>query len=339
MLGKTEGETVFDTGKVSGDEMQICYDGKVKSRMQVVISVFVWDENDIESPEVGETKFEFALLNQTDFKAKWINPELTGSDTDLRKNASYLKKEFYVPREELQNDALGRIYATSHGIYVIYLNGKKVEGCVLAPGTTEYESRLAYQTYDISSYLVEGDNTIEVVLGDGWYRGCNGNGGVRNVFGTDVALWLQMEVDGKVLVISDNSWLASQDGPIGFNDIQLGERVDARRVPSYHHGVKEVNFGTDNFICSNTFPVVEKERFSAKLLSTPNGKQVLDFGQNMAGYISFSVNAKEGQKIRLTFGEYLDWDGNFSDENFHTIGRKEELHQVVEYICKEGRNN
>lgn len=334
LIAFSDGKEIWNTGKVKGNKMHSVYEGPVKSRMRVEWQVTLWDENDAEG-EAGENAvFEYALLDKLDFSAKWINPETETFDPKVNQPASVLKKEFKV--ESVDN---ARIYATAHGIYALYLNGRRITDCVLAPGTSEYWYRLPYQTYDVSEYLLVGANTIEVVLGDGWYRGSNGNTGTRNVFGTDIALLLQLEIGGQPILVTDETWHASQEGQLGLNDLQLGERVDARKTPRNFHKVKVEDYGYNNLLCANTVPLKEKESFPAKLIRTPGGKKVLDFGQNMAGYVSFRLDAKAGQVIKMTHGEYIGVDGEFSDSNFQTIGRKgEPLHQVVEYICKDGLN-
>ena len=324
---------VWNTGKVSGSMMRAAYEGPAESRQLIQWMIRVWDEND----EVGEWSdsafFEYAFLNKLDWKAKWINPEIEAFKPEENQPASVLAKQFTLDRV-----GNARIYVSAHGMYALYLNGTRVMENILTPGTSEYWFRLPYQTFDVSDYLRLGENKVEVVLGDGWYRGCNGNTGTRNVFGTDIALLLQLEVDKKVILTTDKSWMAAQDGPIRFNDIQLGEKVDARKEATYFHHVKVENFGFDNLMCMNTLPIREKEVFSAQLIRTPNGETVLNFGQNMAGYVSFKFHARAGQKLILTHGEYLDSDGNFTDQNLDTVGRKNPLHQVVEYICKDGWN-
>jgi len=327
------GVEVWNTGKTASGQMQAVYTGPAESRARIHWQIRLWDEIGT-GGESSETWFEYALLDKADFQAQWINPETVPFDTKKYQPASVLKREF-----ELENTEHARIYATAHGMYVIYLNGRRVAENVLTPGTSEYWYRLPYQTFDVSGYLHPGKNKIEVVLGDGWWRGSNGNTGTRNVFGTDIALLLQLEVNKKVKLVTDSKWRASQDGPIRMNDLQLGERVDARKDANALHRVEVKNFSYENLVCANTVPVREKERFSAKLIRTPGGKTVLDFGQNMAGYVSFRLNAKAGQTIRMTHGEYVGPDGEFSDSNLQTRGRQgEPLHQVVEYICKDGLN-
>lgn len=327
------GAEVWDTGKVIGSTMQVVYEGPATSRSRIEWKVRVWDEEGIQGPWSEPAFFEYAFLSKQDWKAKWINPEIEAFNPEENQPASVLVKNFMLDQTEN-----ARAYVSAHGMYALYINGRRVKDNVLTPGTSEYWYRLPYQTFDVSDFLQLGENKIEVALGDGWYRGCNGNTGTRNVFGTDIALLLQMEVDKEVVLITDESWQAAQDGPIYFNDIQLGEKVDARKVPTNFHAVQVEDFGYDNLMCMNTLPIREKETFEPKLIITPNGEKVLDFGQNMSGYVSFRLYAKAGQTIRMTHGEYLDAEGEFTDKNLETIGRKYPLHQVIEYTCKEGLN-
>ena len=333
IIAMIRGVEVWNTGKVIGSTMQTVYEGPVQSRQRIEWKICVWDEKGIQGPWSEPAFFEYAFLNKQDWKAKWINPETQPFNPEENQPASYLVKTF-----SLGNTESARIYASAHGIYALTINGKRVKENLLTPGTSEYWYRMPYQTFDVSDFLSVGENIIEVTLGDGWYRGCNGNTGTRNVFGTDLAFLLQLEVNGQTVLTTDESWMAAQDGPIRFNDIQLGEKVDARKKAKKFHPVKVEDFGFENLMCMNTLPIRERESFKPKLIITPNGEKVLDFGQNMSGYVSFRLHAKAGQTLRFTHGEYLDSDGNFSDDNFRTIGRKQELHQVVEYICKEGLN-
>lgn len=330
---------VWCSGRVEGSHMHAFYEGKLSSRQRIYWKIRLWDETDT----VGEWSemqwFEMGLLSASDFKAKWINPE-PECDPAVHKPASYLKTSFFVKKEALQKKS-ARLYVTCHGLYEAFINKKRVGNFVLAPGSYNYDVRLAYQTYDVSDLLVEGENDVEVILGDGWYRSVSGVDGDRNLYGEDVALYFQLEINGEAVCISDEHWLASQDGPIRENDMQQGEVVDARmeEIQSYHE-VKTEDFGTEKLICSNCVPVCEKERFTGKLFKTPNGETVIDFGQNMAGYVSFSLCAKAGQSLVLSHGEALDENGNFTQENFQDRQRHKEggTKQRVVYTCKDGQN-
>ena len=328
-------KVILSTGKISSSQMSAILDVEVKSRERVFWKVRLWDENDNVGEWSEEAFYEMGLLQQSDFVAKWINPELE-CDPQIHKPASYLKTLFKVEKK-----GVARIYVTAHGLYEVHINGKRVGDFVLAPGTYNYEKHLAYQTYDVSELLMEGENEVQVILGDGWYRSCSGVDGDRNLYGEDVALYFQLEVDGKPVCISDENWLASQNGPIRENDMQQGEVVDAslEEITDYH-AVKVENYEITNLCYSNSVRIVEKEHFSGKIITTPNGENVIDYGQNIAGYIQFELNAYVGQKLVLTHGESLDENGNFTAENFQDRKRHKEggTNQKVTYICKEGKN-
>ena len=334
---RCEEKLIYESGKVVSHQMNTILDCSLKSRQRITWKVRLWDENDVPSDWSEEAFFEMGLLDKSQFVAKWINPELE-CDPTVHKPASYLKSSFCV--EELGK---ARLYITAHGLYEAYINGKRVGDFVLAPGTYNYEKRLAYQTYDVTDLLALGENQVQVILGDGWYRSCSGVDGDRNLYGEDIALFFQLEVDGKAVCISDENWLASQDGPIRENDMQQGEVVDARRNDLDNmswHEVKIEKYNKHHLCCSNNVPIVEKECFKGSIIKTPNGEMVIDYGQNLAGYITFSLNAKEGQKIVMTHGESLDENGNFTAENFQDRKRHKEggTKQSITYICEEGKN-
>ena len=269
------------------------------------------------------------------WKAKWIDPELP-HDPETRQPASYLRRRFTVESTE---DA--RLYITCHGLYAAFLNGNRVGDFVLAPGTGDYHKRLTVQRNDVSDLLNVGENEITVILGDGWYRGGVGIDGLRNYYGTDVALLCQLEIDGAPVLCSDESWEATQQGPIRENDLEIGEVCDARMESlTGCHGVTVRDYGFDNLAPTESVPILEQERFSGKLIKTPNGETVIDFGQNLAGYTEFRLTAKDGQKITLWHGETLDENGNFTQSNFEPGERNKNggIPQKIEYICKDGVN-
>lgn len=326
-----DGQEIYDTGKVRSSVMDHKYQGKLKSRSQVTWKVRLWDEKDICGEWSEKSSFEIGLLDEKDWVAEWIDPELF-HEPEERQPASYLKKKFLV-----ENSGNARLYITAHGIYNAYINGKKASDFILAPGTSQYNARLQYQTYDVSGLLNVGKNEILVTVGDGWWRGDTGYGGVRNSFGIDLAILCQLEIDRKTVLISDKSWSASQEGPLGLNDLMQGECYDARKENICEwHPVTEKQFGYENLVCSNSFDVVEKENYTGKQIHTPNGEVVIDFGQNIAGYVKFGFYAQAGQCITLYHGECLDQNGNFTQENFQAPEHRVE--QCVKYICKEGWN-
>ena len=116
------------------------------------------------------------------WQAVWIDPELP-HDPETRQPSSVLRRCFRAGKTEN-----ARLFITCHGLYEACLNGQRVGNFVLAPGTGDYHKRLTVQCYDISRLLREGENELIVTLGDGWYRGSVGIDGLRNYYGSDLAL-------------------------------------------------------------------------------------------------------------------------------------------------------
>ena len=271
-------------------------------------------------------------------RAKWITPEQK-TEPDVRKGAGYLRKKFSLNgfTEKVM------LYSSAHGLYEVKINDTPVTQAKLTPGCTEYNARLLVQCYEITHLLHEGENEIYVTLGDGWYRGCNGIDGVRNLYGNDISfLCCIRDSDGKDILVSDESWEASENGPILLTDLELGETYDARKETiDEWHSVRVLSFDRNNLELQNTPLILEHENFEGKLIRTPSGENVYDFSQNLSGYTSFVIkDAKAGQKLTLVHGETLDENGNFTISNFQPGDRNKSggIKQEINYICKDGKN-
>lgn len=299
------GETVWDSGRVeSGAMTHIRYEGQpLHSRDNVTWAVTLWDENG-EAGESAEGRFELGLLGPADWQAQWIS-----GNYKPKKNQRYpvdcFRKEFAASGKI----AKARLYATARGLYDVTLNGRRVEDFILAPGMTDYRKRIQYQTYDVTALLGK-QNTMELRLADGWYRGSSAAYGVTNVYGAQTSVLAQLEVtyeDGRrETICTDNTWRWSNDGPLRFADLKDGEVVDANCTPSYGGRAKVVAAPKAALVASDNVPVTEHERLSPERL--PNN--VLDFGQNIAGYLELTVRGRQGQRIKLVCGELLDEAGN-----------------------------
>lgn len=313
IVAKRGNETVWNSGKtVSSSMTHIQYAGKkLNSRDRIKWFVRLWDEND-RSGDWAESWFELGLLKPSDWTGHWIAGNYKPRK-NIRWPADCFRKEFHAKK----NVAKARLYITACGLYEAMLNGKRVGDFVMAPGCTDYRKRVQYQTYDVTELLQE-ENTLEITLADGWYRGSLGAYGQTAVYGHQTKLLCQLEViytDGTLETINSGADFAwSNDGPIRFNDLKDGEIYDANYAPSYSgHAclTKEsiVPSAADNVL------VREKEHFTPVLSISPSGKKILNFQQNIAGFIAFTVNGKKGQKIRLRMGEMLDESGELSQKN------------------------
>lgn len=339
IVAKSDEKTVWNSGKVNSSSMRAEYPHKLKSRERVEWSVTLWDENDLEGEPYETAYFETGLLSESDFTAKWIS-----GNYRVNKKSRYpvdcFRKQFNV-----QNVAKARLYITACGLYEAHINGQRVGNFILAPGHTDYTKRIQLQTYDVTDLLSDGGNEITVELADGWYRGSCGAWGLKNQYGTQTKLYAQLEITDKsgnnAIIGTDKTWAWSNDGDIRFADNKDGEIVEAWRTPSYSGYAKETKCDVTP-VSSNNVPVTEHEKFSVKrVITTPSGAKVLDFGQNIAGYISFAVTAKKGQKIKLRFGEMFDENGEFTQKNVqcrNKKGTKVTPLQKIEYYCNDGLN-
>ena len=364
-------EAFFDTGKVISDKMCYLTEKKLKSRNVVSWRICLWDENDECGEWSGYNTFEMGLLQPEDWQgAAWISHEtgITPEDSEnfddeinrLAKKAFEEKKkeesEKYLPhlpagylRKSFEISGVKentRLYISAKGLYEAYINGVKVGKEVLTPGSSNYNFEIKYQTYDVTKLLKSGENDIEIIIGDGWYRSTSGVDGDRNLYGDTISVIARLEAEGESVLVTDASWEACTSGPTMQNDMEQGEVYDAGRED--YREKSELWYpahvlGTDyNLLkAGNMVPVTENETFTGKLITTPNGERVIDFGQNLAGYVEFTLTGEAGKTVTLLHGETLDENGNFTQENFEDRARHKEggVYQMVHYTCKSGENH
>ncbi len=324
----------WDSGKVASSSMHIDYPLPLSDRESVTWKVRLWDEQDVPGEWSESTIFEMGIH---EWQAKWI----TGNYQPSR------KKRYPVDcfRKVFDTGAVrkARLYISACGVYEARINGQRVGTFILAPGSTDYHKRIQYQTYDVTELVRAGENALTVELADGWYRGSSGAKGRICTYGTVTRLIAQLEitaVDGSVqTIVTDRSWQWSNDGPIRFADNEDGEIVDANLVPSYSGRAKICDF-TANLTASDNVSVTEHERFKPiEKITTPSGKTVLKFPQNLCGYLAFRLNAHKGQRIRIRLGEMLDDAGEFTQKNIQCVTRgKASPLQEFTYTCREGLN-
>ena len=218
---------------------------------------------------------------------------------------------------------------SAHGLYEANVNGASVTENRFLPGLTSYYYRIQMQEYDITALVKEGGNELLVTVGDGWWRW-------NNNFGYMLALWGEFRLyyaDGSEEILStDEDWEVGL-GPIVRTDLQKGEVYDARIVL---HGWQEASLCTEHtdgtLIENQSVPVREKERFQGKPMRDIAGNLVIDFSQNIAGYVRMTLrNTAPGQVVHLKHGEGLDKDGCFSTANCD--GGRAEFREIT-YICK-----
>ncbi len=315
---------VWNSGKIGSDQsVFIPYAGSaLESGKKYNWQVQVWDNNG-QSAKSELAFFQMALLHASDWKAKWIEPGYV-EDSVMRPSPIF-RKQFSTTKKILSATA----YITAHGLYEAKINGQRIGDAYFTPGWTSYKNRLQYQVYDVTSMISKGNNAIAVALGSGWYRGIIGFSNNHDVYGKDIALLLQLSInydDGTTeMIVSDESWHSST-GAIRYSEIYNGETIDAREektnwaLAAYNDaawsGVKVANHPMNTLIATYNEPVRKKEIFKpVRIFKTPKAEQVIDFGQNLVGWVTIKVKGNAGDKITVSHSEVLDKAGNFYTTN------------------------
>jgi alpha-L-rhamnosidase len=333
-----KGRLIWSTGKVNSDQsVDILYEGPaLKSMQRVYWQVRIWDNKNKVTDWSPPAFWEMGILDTTLWKASWIT---LGSEKAMKgsKPCQYLRKDFPI-KKKIRS---ARVYVTSLGLYQLFLNGEKVSTDLFTPGWTSYNTRIQYQTYDVTS-LLKPENTIGAILGDGWYRGNIGWGHDDGYYGNKVALLAQLQInytDGtSELICSDQSWKTAS-GPIIASDIYNGETYDARKempgwsAPGFNSSQWEnaaiIDHPKTVLIAPQGVPVKAIEEIKAlKLITTPKKETVFDLGQNMVGWVRLKVRGNAGDTITLRFAEVLDKEGNFYTDNLRAAKATDV------YVCK-----
>jgi alpha-L-rhamnosidase len=316
---------LWNSGKIASDQStQVVYNGvMLQPSQRVYWQVTVWD-NKGQTTTSPIAWFETGLLSTNNWAAKWIEPQII-EDPSKPYPAPFLRKSFSVDKTVKS----ARIYTTAKGLYLMSLNGQRISDNLFAPGWTSYNKRLQYQTYDVTALLTKGANAWGAILGDGWYRGPLVWQGKKNLYGSKSALLAQLNIeytDGTTqTIITDGSWKATT-GPILKSEIYDGEVYDAQKeltgwdLANYNDqswsGCKEVTYDNSILAAQETVPVrITQTLKPVSKIITPKNELVYDFGQNLVGWIRFSLSGKKGQRIVIHHAEVLDKDGNFYTAN------------------------
>ncbi|MGB3253231.1 family 78 glycoside hydrolase catalytic domain [Buttiauxella gaviniae] len=332
---------LFDSGVISSDASVNVNINKIllHPSTRYFVRVKIKDNQGEESLWSTAAEFITGLLD-TPWSGDFISAE-TLADKDNSK-VTLLRKTF-----SLNNDstvASAYLHVSALGVYQFYLNGGKAGNDELTPGWTSYHNHLLYQTYDLSEQLKPGENAIGAELGAGWYKGDMGFTRDRNYYGEQTALICQLVIhyeDGtRQIVVSDNSW-RGEDSPIMFSEIYDGEICDA--------SFEQEGWNKTGFDDAHWRPVslvsYDKKVLTAQgackvkkiatldptsIITTPQGDTVIDFGQNLSGWVEFKVNGNRGDKVILRHFETLNAQGNVYLDNLRSAKQR------VEYVLKGG---
>lgn len=332
-------DIIWDSGKEESNcNVHIEYMGPgLTSRKRYYFRVKVWGSQGQASDWSKPAYWETAFLSVGEWQAKWITAPLQ-NDEGGDEPCHYFRKPVSVTGKI----ASARIYATSLGVYQLYVNGIPADNTLFNPGWTSYNKRLQYQTYDVTSLLAEGDNALGCMTGNGWYKGYLGWQGEKELFGGKRAVLIQLHIsysDGsEQIIVSDESWRMST-GPLLMSELYHGEIYDARLeldgwfFSGYEDGHWEqaasFHAPLSTLVAQENEPTrIIQTLKPARIVHTPKGELVLDMGQNMVGWVRFTVQAEAGTVVSLEHAEVLDREGNFYTGNLRSAK------QTVTYICK-----
>lgn len=341
---------LWDSGKVnSSDETCIEYDGKkLKTGMQCFWKVMIWDKKNKPSEWSENAYWSMGIIEPDAWKANWIGfnqardkaEKACKKDQKLHPPAIYMRKGFALKKPVRK----AFLYASSLGNYEMHLNGQRIGEDYFTPGWTDYNTRIYYNTYDVTDLLENGSNAIGGILADGWYSGYVGFGSRRDHFGKYPRLSAMLiieHVDGsQTKIVTNRTWKATT-GPILKGDFLDGETYDARlEIPGWDtpgfndSDWKQVNTTNKIKVIVEAYPSVTVKVFKElKPLSVKEPKKgnfVFDMGTNFAGFVRLKVKSRKGKKIIIKYAEKLNPDGTVYTANLRSAQATDT------YICKGG---
>ena len=326
---------LWDSGVVESSQVaQVEYAGlPLVSRQQVVWSVEVTDTDGVSAR--ATSTWEMGLLRSTDWQGRWVAlpglvPDASlpeARELDALLPASILRRTFTVDGEVER----ATLYATARGVYLPRLNGQRVGDQQLAPGWTDYNARIQYQTFDVSSAIQQGANVVGAELGTGWFAGYVGWQGLCRHYGTTPQLLMQLHIDyadgRREVVVTDRSWEGTT-GPIRYSDFIMGEWFDARLASDWStpvvdtgdwQGVQDSAVNAVSLVADRSEPVRAMEEITpVDVREIQPGTWIVDLGVNIAGWVRLTTRGEAGTRITLRYAEILQPDGTLYTPNLRS---------------------
>ncbi len=308
------GTLVFDSGKREGIS-SLGYEASfpLSPRTRYAWTVTVWADNG--DSAIASSWFETAKEEEP-WQAKWIAAPFEDKEAH-----PLLRKEFSLSGEI----ASARVYACGLGVYELYLNGKKAGDEYLLPGYHCYDANLEYQTFDVTGLLQTGTNAVGLALGPGWYKGDIIFDRYHDLYGDTMQAICELHIvkkDGTEQIISsDESW-QSCHSPVVFSNIYDGEHFDAcKEIPGWCEPgcsatMEPVVLREEQRpLVARVGPKIVKKREFApvEILHTKKDEIVLDFGQNMTGWVEFTCREPAGTQVKLSYSEVMQNDCFYRD--------------------------
>ncbi len=300
---------VWDSGAIESDaSIHVGYAGDdLCDETEYKVEAVVYDNHG--DMAKAESFFVTGIFDVESFSAQMITHDFDADNTSV----PIFYKSFHIGKKVKRAFA----YVTSRGVYEMSFNGRAAGDLRMAPGWTSYNKRLQFQTYDITGLLDE-DNTVEILVGNGWYKGILGFALKANTYGDRVAAFCEIHViyeDGSTeKIVTDTSW-GVKESCILSSEIYMGESVDTTKSDFSEGNVSVCDFDKKILVSQENEPVRVTRRIKpVKIFTDPKGNKLVDFGQNLTGVVELSIKGKKGQKVTIRHAETLDKDGVFYPE-------------------------
>lgn len=244
-------------------------------------------------------------------KAKWISAPEGTEERCL---------EFVKRTEILKEVSKAMLYVSSIGVYYCTVNGSNVTDSVLNPGWTNYFDHTQYQEYDVTSLLC-AETEMRIIVGNGW--GLGPMFPMRKIYSDRLLCIFSLHIkytDGSEDVINSGNDTLVYSSQTRFAELYNGETVDRTYMSVCLGNAEETSHQTMLVPQLGEWIKEQEMIFPAALITTPKGEKVIDFGQNITGYVS--IKLKKGEKIVLSHAEVFDSDGNFYTGNYRTAQNK-----------------
>ena len=347
---------VWNTDKIDSDQqLWIPSAGKkLQSNTHCTWRVKVWTTAG-ESEWSNHARFSIGLLDEGKWSGYWIGLErlLPGEERGMhtRMAARYLRKDFQLKDKEIKR---ATAYVAGIGLHEFYVNGQRMGDGVLQPVPSDYRKTIYYNTYDITEsiekypLMCEGAGKclcLGIVLGNGRYFPMQQHKPYKiHTFGyPKCRINVIVEyTDGTTqrLQTDDKGWKITADGPIRANNEYDGEEYDARKEML---GWSDVGSNTSKWLNAERTDIPQaylraQMTPGMKMLQqiTPQSLKgnIIDIGQNIAGWLKVRVRGQKGDTIRIVYAEKLNADGTLYRDNFRNA-RSTDI-----YICNgdEGQN-
>ena len=349
-LGADEGD-LWNSGTVnSPQQIWITYAGNALRDCQQAFWKVRVVTNVGTTPWSAPARFGIGMLSETRWGGRWIGLErlMEGESRGLhtRLSARYFRREFKLKSIPVHR---ATAYIAGLGLYRLFINGKEVAADeVLKPSPADYRKTVYYNAYDVTAML-DTLTAVGVMVGNGRYFPMRQNKPYKTpVFGLPkcrLNILVEYADGSKEKIVTDERWKVTADGPIRANNEYDGEEYDARKelgqwtLPHYDDSrwmQAERAALPDGVLSAQMIPNMTAEKVTEAVRIIPvaadrqassSARHIVDFGQNMAGWISVRPCGKAGDTIRIRYSEKLSADGSLYTANLRDA-RSEDL-----YIC------